>query len=631
MKNIKECFSQSKPIVDYIRASIDGFIDESLQGLISKVKTKLGNVADKVVAYAKGVVAQVQNWFMVTDENGEILPCSTPLTMGYAWKNGLIDKDSTFIGMGKESGQIVGNYEPFANALAMYPSTKEWWKELAAKHVNESRDEEKFIASLCESNKTNHSEVDVILNEVQMANEDPQAKYNVIVDNKKLRDVIKRHIKNPRLARLMIWGAPGIGKTAILTAIIDEIKAEQGKDYSLIVKTLSNETPDNFMLPKYVGDRADDVPKTWMPVWRPTGDKKVDAELDAKCGSGMLFIDELSRATQQVQNVILPLVNEGVFNGWKLGSGWSIVCASNRDDDEEGGQSTIGNALGNRFAQVYYEPCVNTWREWADKQGFMSPLLTQWLAMPESETLAGGKYFYWDPNNDADIDTTHIMCTPRSWTNAMRDLAEYHHTGKLEGFNIFDIDEWDLKFVLNKYVPAAAVDAFWSFLQTIQRIGNFDNAVESVWKNSGTGLKIAKKDLISVALPLAQLVISAHKEKLPTEKEFESFADWLVKSDDEQLTSYAMDVFKNVFASNIPDYDVITGIKDCRSNVFILKLLHQRQPSEMESCHVFDKFMDAWGITYQTMPDYSQSFFKIAKKYQKAFQNAVVDGVDALG
>lgn len=634
MKNIKECFSQSKSIVEFLHGTLDNIIDEGINDWVNKVKNKLGNLAGKVIAYAKGIVTRIQNWYMVTDEEGEILPCSTPLTMGAAWKEGLINKESTFVGMGKESGRLVDTSEPFTNALKMYPSTKEYWAMLAANHVNESQNEMEFVAGLCESNESNQPEFNEMLNEVKMANEDPQAKYNVIVDNKTLRSIIKRHINNSKLARLMVWGAPGIGKTAILTTVIDEISAEQGKDYSLIVKTLSNETPDNFMLPKYTADnlRAEDVPKTWMPVWKPTGDKKVDEELDAKCGRGLLFIDELSRATPQVQNVILPLINEGVINGWRLGSGWTIICASNRDEDDLSGQTKIGNALGNRFAQVYYEPCVKTWREWADKQGFISPLLTQWLSMPEGETLAGGKYFYWDPNEgDSGYDDTHIMCTPRSWTNAMRDLAEYVNTGTLEGFNIFEIDEWSLKFVLNQYVPAAAVDAFWAFLQTIHRIGNFDDAVRSAWTRGGAGLKIDKKNLIHIALPLAQLVICAHKDKLPTQEEFESFAKWLVKMDNEQLASYALDVFKNVFMANIPDINNALLNTNNKDATFYIKHVYAVNPQGVENSHIWDNFLKCWGVTFDNMPDYLDGLKMIISKYKDAFKSAVVDGVEALG
>ena len=617
MKRIQESFKETKSIVDFINESIDGSVNEGLRDMFKSISDKLKGIADKVVMFMNNVAAKFQHWYMLVNEMGETLPCSTPLTMGNAWKEGLIDKSSTFVGLGNAIGKIIGNVESFEKALNL-PSYK----------MNANA----YWDSIYEGKGNN---ADDMVNEVKMANQDPEAVYNVIVDDDELRKEIKFHMKQ-EMARLMIWGAPGIGKTAILMNVIKEISAEQKKDYSLIVKTLSNETPDNFFLPKYTEshDRSEDVPKTWLPVYRPTGDQKTDAQLDAACGYGMLFLDELSRATQQVQNVILPLINEGIMNGWKMASGWSIICASNRAEDEEGngGQTTIGNALGNRFAQIYYEPTCKTWRKWADQQGFISPLLTQWLSMPETETLGGGKFFYWDPNEDADgLDPTHLMCTPRSWTNAMRDLACRHETGKLEGFNIFDIEENWVKRVLNKYVPAKAVDAFWAFLGTIHRIGNFDDAVESVWHNDGKTLQISPKDLIKVALPISQLVICAHKDALPTEKEFDSLVNWMVSSNNEQLASYVIDVFKNVYASNIPDNDTVLGLNDARSYVFVLKQLFIKRPDAWANVSFFKDFMNKWGYTAETMPDYSASFAKLGNKYKSAFKAAVVNGKEALG
>ena len=54
----------------------------------------------------------------------------------------------------------------------------------------------------------------------------PEAKYNVICDNKKLKAKVKMAIKNKKLARLMIWGAPGIGKTSILMSVLEEMKSD---------------------------------------------------------------------------------------------------------------------------------------------------------------------------------------------------------------------------------------------------------------------------------------------------------------------------------------------------------------------------------------------------------------------
>ena len=430
----------------------------------------------------------------------------------------------------------------------------------------------------------------------------------------------------------MIWGAPGIGKTAILMNVLKEMRADF-PDYRIIIKTLSNETPDNFTLPKYVDvdgqEKATDVPKTWLPVYQPTGDPFYDEELDAKCGNGLLFIDELSRATPQVLNVILPLVNEGIFNGYKLGSGWTIVCASNREQDEMAGQASIGNALSNRFAQVYYEPTVKSWRKWADQQNFISPLLLQWLSLPESETMSGGKYYYMDPNEEIeDSSYTKLMCTPRSWTNAMRELACYSHTGSLEGFTIFDIPTSILQMTLNKYVPAAAIDSFVAFLHVISKIGDFDRAVEEIWKNSGKGFKVDKKDLGLVTLPLAQLVCTSHSAKLPTSDEFVSLAEWVVSQNSDQLASYVLDTFKHTFMGDIDNAQF-------RDLLFLIQPKLARISDEAEKkLYVYncEPFMKRWGIkSVENIPDYSTGLRIIAKKYREAFQSAVVDGMEALG
>jgi hypothetical protein len=403
-------------------------------------------------------------------------------------------------------------------------------------------------------------------------------------------------------------------------------------DYKLIMKTLSNETPDNFTLPTYVetetGKKADDVPKTWLPVYKPTGDPVADAKMDDACGKGLLFIDELSRATPQVLNVILPLVNEGMFNGYKLGSGWNIVVASNRAEDETSGQTDIGNALANRFAQVYYEPTVNSWRKWADKQNFISPLLLQWLSMPESENMSGGKFYYMDPNENMDsVSFTKLMCTPRSWTNAMRELACYSNTGTLEGFTIFDIPRDILAATLNQYVPSDAIDSFLAFLDVISKIGNFDAAVYDVWQNGGKGFKIAKKDLNKITLPIAQLICSAHADKLPTEKEFENLADWLVSQGSDQLTSYVLDIFKNIFMGCLDE--------PLRDGAFVIASKLQKETSKDKISIYKDAYMpytNKWGIDFKSMPNYAPGLKKIGAKFRDAFKSAIVDGhVDALG
>lgn len=480
------------------------------------------------------------------------------------------------------------------------------------------------------------------INEVKMHTEDPEALYNV-VDTPELQQEIEMCFKNKNLARLLIWGAPGIGKTAIIQGVLDALPANKNKEYTLITKTLSNETPDNFTLPKYVEvngqEKATDIPKTWLPVYKPTGIREKDQILDDACGKGLLFIDELSRATPQVLNVILPLVNEGEFNGYKLGSGWVIIVASNRAEDELSGQSNIGNALSNRFRQVYYEPTVGSWRKWAETQSYISPLLLQWLEMPETETMSGGKYFYMDPNEDMEsAGPTKLMCTPRAWTNAMRQLACYAETGRLEGFSLLDIPKGILARTLNMYVPKQAVDSFLAFLSVISAVGNIDEQIKGIWKNGGKKFSIDQKDLRLISIPLSQIVITSHAKKLPTEAEFGNLVNWLIKMDSDQICSYVIDVMRFTYMGDIESASS-DPVQTNRLRAFLFTGRHfydaaqakgdTKKMSSYDS--VYKPFLNRWKMnSCADMPDYFSAFMKLGEKYGEAF-DLKVDGIDALG
>ena len=616
MKNITEKFNDRLSISQMIaQEEMHANLDESLKDVFDMIKTKF----KQVWQWIHGLVVKVGTYVVPVSDDGEIQPAITPMTAGVAYREGIAKDDYTFIYNSKEASKISGLRTNLKDALALLggnnkAETFKYWEMLYESEIN---------------NKAN-------VNEVKLHTEDPEAKWNIIVDDDELKDEITRHIKKAGLARLLIWGAPGIGKTAILNAVVDGFR-KAGNDYNLIIKTLSNETPDNFMLPKYVdvGEgavKAEDVPKTWLPVYHPTGDPAKDAELDASLGKGMLFIDELSRATQQVLNVCLPLINEGQFNGWKMGSGWCIVCASNRPEDEDSGQAPLGNAMLNRFAHVYYEPTVHTWRKWADKQGFMSPLLLQWLSLPETENMSGGKYYYMDPNEDIqNASATALMCTPRAWTNAMRDLAVHSHTGDLQGFTIFDIPTNIIGRVLNEYVPASAVDSFMAFLHVIHSIGDFDRVCRDIWQNGGKNVKISAKDLMKIALPLAQLIITSHADTLPTDKEFENLSTWLKDQKNDQLASYVLDIFKTTFMGDITDTTtrdklfVIHGIADYIKS----------QPDAAEKKRLYDSvfkpFFNRWNVNWDTAPDYQKGLKIAGDAYGETFRNAQIEGRDALG
>lgn len=588
MKSIQECFSESLSLKDSIKQNQ---VDEGLKDVLNVIKRKFKQVFN----LALGIFAKIGHYFATVTDDGLVLPVNAPVNLGSAYSSGMVDKSNTLVVLPKDESRASKLNTKLEDAFKLYGkgNSIDYWRRM----FNESQ--QNNLATINENNCSSDYVREFIktysspINEVKLKAEDPEAKYNRIVDNDQLTAEIKRHINNKHnLATLLIWGAPGIGKTAILTNIVNEIKNSSDSNFRCIVKTLSNETPDNFFLPKYadgvevIGDqeilnlekdlgtekdksgtswvrkllaaagmRATDVPKTWLPVYKQTGVAKVDALLDEKCGTGMLFIDELSRATQQVLNVMLPLINERKIGDYVLGSGWHIVCASNRMEDEAEGQNNLGNALMNRFGHIYYEPTVNTWKQWAMTQGYISPVLLSWLSLASDEQFAGGKFFYWDPNdNSTDLikSESRLMCTPRAWTNAMRELATFSKTGSLEGWTINDIPEDIIGRCLNKYIPLTAVDSFLGFLKVIGRMGPaFENNVSEVWETGRFPFRIDRKEMPLVAIPLAQIIISkrASAGDMPTHDEFVNLCKALVAANSEQLVACTLDIFRNVFFS----------------------------------------------------------------------------------
>lgn len=124
-----------------------------------------------------------------------------------------------------------------------------------------------------------------------------------------------------------------------------------------------------------------EIPKAWLPMYMPTGDKEIDRILDEEtytmrgkvgsesCNCGVLFIDELSRVSGDVMNILMQLIQQRIYEGgWILGRKWYIVFASNRlgDMDKDlANQFSWENAFGRRLMHVNIVPKRSEWITWA--------------------------------------------------------------------------------------------------------------------------------------------------------------------------------------------------------------------------------------------------------------------------
>lgn len=213
-------------------------------------------------------------------------------------------------------------------------------------------------------------------------------------------------IDNPKPNRpILIWGAPGISKSAQVKSILKEYRDDNRTriNLNIITAVCSVLEKGDMQLPTSAGTKeiGDDVhvsqimmaPQKWLPCYMKTGDPKKDAIAEdyfAKCmhlkeqkageaptamldergeayQGGVLFFDELSRLDAHAQSTMMGIVQReiGVMS---LARSWAVCAASNRDIDDDiqdSADAMKGNALVSRFDHVLLVMTIEEWLDWA--------------------------------------------------------------------------------------------------------------------------------------------------------------------------------------------------------------------------------------------------------------------------
>jgi hypothetical protein len=135
----------------------------------------------------------------------------------------------------------------------------------------------------------------------------------------------------------IIWGLPGIGKTATIEAIGRQLH----RPVHTIIGSLY-EAADLVGLPVRDGDRVRTMPRDWV--------------LECLANpSTILFLDELTTVDPSVQAAMLRIVNERVVGDIKLPDSISIICAANPPDSSAAGVD-LSPPMANRLIHLYHEP-----------------------------------------------------------------------------------------------------------------------------------------------------------------------------------------------------------------------------------------------------------------------------------
>jgi hypothetical protein len=244
------------------------------------------------------------------------------------------------------------------------------------------------------------------------------------------RAILQHHLKllwaQPDLALqvppLMLWGPPGIGKSAL----VREICAAEGIDF-IDVRLAQREPVDMRGLPVPRGDAVH-----WLPA----------AEWPRDPGSrGIILFDELTAADRALQVAAYEFIlDRRLGNLYSVPPGWYLCGAGNRGGDRA---VTVGmsSALANRLCHVELAPDLSSWTRWAIARGLHAAVIAFLRFRPECFFDMGG-------------DLERGWPTPRTWERVSITLQQAERSG---------LDPMLVEIVIEGLVGMAAATEFAAF------------------------------------------------------------------------------------------------------------------------------------------------------------------------
>lgn len=353
-------------------------------------------------------------------------------------------------------------------------------------------------------------------------------------------------VKDPSKLNMLIWGAPGIGKTAIVKAIAKEFGFTQGNQRFIRVDLQAME-PTDFLIP-YVDKNstqftAGDAKKVWLPMYDTfsVDESEGNAAANGPDGKGgIMFFDEIARCKPAVKDVVMKLFDSDRGIGtWKLGDKWLLIAAANREGDQGDDDRTYhwNPILGNRFpVQVNFVPTFEEWEDYAgdidpdtgdvrvveDILSFLSYAKDQWFHNfdPDKMGLDGSKYV--------------MFASPRTWEAASDLLKIAANSAKSRKVKF---DDEHMVRIVKRAVGKDAAEGFRDFLRVKRR---FDpSQLNLIFKEPEKAPQLWKEDVSTRFAAVAAAVYLTQDREL-TDKELENFTKYTGFFKDPVFAMYCM-------------------------------------------------------------------------------------------
>jgi len=290
------------------------------------------------------------------------------------------------------------------------------------------------------------------------------------INHNTLKNLIKKSYE--KKLPLFIWGSFGIGKSAIVKQITQEL------GINFIDVRLSQLEPSDLRgLPTLSGNTT----KWLSPNWLPT-------DKDSK---GILFFDEINLSPPSIQASCYQIILDRKLGDYNLPNGWIVISAGNRVEDKAN-VFELPSPLANRFIHTeLLTPTIEDWSNWGLKNNIDSRIISFLNFKPS-------RLFNFDSKNKE-----KSIATPRTW--------EYC------SIIINDIQEQEeLELLVSSCVGEGVAIEFIAFNNLTRKID-----IEEFFKNPKKIKEIKELDLKYSILSSITEHYRKHKDIKTIEKVFE--------------------------------------------------------------------------------------------------------------